>query len=297
MPPVSGAKWKVEVVNPSGGSLAVEGATANGAAPTENPVLVAGWDGALKRTLFTDTTGRQVVVGAAAAGAAIAGNPVLQGLSDGTLARAVLGDTSGRTVVAGAETDGSALSGAKPQLVCFGDGTNARVPVIGQFGNNDAVSASTRAVLVATHALAYNGASWSAFRGNVESLVVTRAAQTTSYTGSDRVNYNGRGITGYLNVTVNPGGAETLTFALQVKDEAGGDGYVTVASSGAISVFGTGAGATGLEVIMVYPGAVETAGITGWTTQALKLPKTYRWLVTHSASGAWSYTIADCVEV
>ena len=123
------------------------------------------------------------------------------------------------------------------------------------------------------------------------------AAQTTSYTGSDRFNYNGRGITGFLNVTSNPGGAETLTLALQVKDELGGDGYITVATSGAIAVFGAGAASTGVEVIQVYPGAVETAALTGWTTQAIKVPRSYRWLVTHSASGAWSYTLADCVDL
>lgn len=144
--------------------------------------------------------------------------------------------------------------------------------------------------------LRYNGATHDRARNNVEALVTTQTGATGSFTGSDRTNHNGRGVTGYLNVTVNPGGAQTLTFNLQIKDEAGSDGYVTIATSGALAVFGAAAAATGLEVIMTYPGAAETAALVGWTTQSLKMSRTYRWTVVHSGAGAWTYTVADVVE-
>lgn len=103
----------------------VEGAAAEGAAPSGNPVRMAGSDGAALRTLATDTTGRERVVGAAAAGAAHAGDPVLMGGSDGTNAQRLRVDTSGRAVVTGAAASGAAVTG-NPVLAAGSDGTNAR---------------------------------------------------------------------------------------------------------------------------------------------------------------------------
>jgi len=73
----------------------VEGTDADGAAPTENPVLTAGQDGTNVQTFKTDTIGRQEVIGGAADGATPAGNPVLVAGQDGTNVQTLLTETDG----------------------------------------------------------------------------------------------------------------------------------------------------------------------------------------------------------
>lgn len=267
----------------------IEGQVADGAALTGiNPVLIGGQDGALVQSMLTDTSGRQNVSGPLAIGAAVSGaNPFV--------AAAENFSNVAVTLRAFPTSDGSSNTLNRLHVASHGEVLNGS-SAWDRMRSAAAAANTTGTGLLGTGPLLFDGTNYQIQRGNVESLVVTRTAQTASYTGSDRTNHNGSAIYGFLNVTVNPGGAETLTFALQLKDEAGGDGYVTVASSGAIAVFGTGAGATGLEVILCGPGAAETAAITGFTTQSLWLPRTYRWIVTHSASGAWTYTIADNIS-
>lgn len=86
--------WTVQQGTPP---WAVKGTDADGAAPTQNPVLVAGHDGTNVQTKLTDTAGRQRVVGAGADGAAAVGDPVQVAGVDG----------SGNTQSVRTETDGS----------------------------------------------------------------------------------------------------------------------------------------------------------------------------------------------
>lgn len=304
----------------------VEGAVAAGdALATSKPVTVSGTTSAdVVRTMRVDADGRPLIGlgGTSAIDGAVAGDYIgptnaaggaVRGFNVLPVAMNAAGTFDRQRSAPGAANSagigllGNGLlgyDGGLFQLVGVNNtgahwlqvGARSAAPALSDIETNaPSVAANPAGTALHTHAygLLYNGNLWERQRGNVETLVVSRAAATTSYTGSDRTNNNGRGIIGYLGVTVNPGAAETLTFALQVKDEAGGDGYVTVVTSGAIAVFGSGAAATGLEVICAYPGAVETTGLTGWTSQALFLPRTYRWLVTHSAAGAWTYTVAD----
>ena len=73
-------------------------AVPNNPPPNWNNVVGGIDPGGLGRTLFVDTTGRQIVVGAAASGGVLAGNPVLIAGSDTTDARSILTDTSGRLI-------------------------------------------------------------------------------------------------------------------------------------------------------------------------------------------------------
>lgn len=299
----------------------VEGEVADGAALTGvKPVLIGGQDATSVQSLLVDTSGRPMVVGAAAAAAAIAGNPVLMGVSDATNARALLGDTSGRPMVVGPVAHAAAI-GPNPVQVAASDGISVRelrmsgtgagtaqnirmsiwdssLQANTLTGNTDTNSQTNAGVVAGGFNYLLNGAgtpNWERQRNNTEALIVTRTAQTTSYTGSDRTNYNGRGLTAFLNVTVNPGGAQTVEFILQVKDATGGAGYLTVLTSGAVLA----AGGTGLFVLQCYPGAAvtATAAITNLYTQVLAVPRTYRFLVTHSGAGAWTYTLADNVSM
>lgn len=95
------------VTQPVSGTVTVTQATASnlraqlasesstGSAIPSTAVMVGGSDGSLLRSLFLDSSGRQIIVGAVANGAAVAGNPVLVGGSDGTNARSIRTATDG----------------------------------------------------------------------------------------------------------------------------------------------------------------------------------------------------------
>jgi hypothetical protein len=63
---------------------AVKGTDADGANPTEDPVLTAGYDGTNVQTLLTDTSGRTRIVGAGPDGSAAVGDPVQIAGTDGS---------------------------------------------------------------------------------------------------------------------------------------------------------------------------------------------------------------------
>lgn len=86
----------------SAGVLRIEGADAEGATATSQPILVAGQAiGAnVNLVLATDSSGRQIGVGAVAAGSAIGtSSPVMVAGSDGTLVRRILTDSSGAVAI------------------------------------------------------------------------------------------------------------------------------------------------------------------------------------------------------
>ena len=75
---------------------AVKGTDADGANPTEDPVLTAGFDGTNVQTLLTDTSGRTRIVGAGPDGSAAVGDPVqIAGVDGSGDLQAVLTETDG----------------------------------------------------------------------------------------------------------------------------------------------------------------------------------------------------------
>jgi hypothetical protein len=118
----------------SGDAIAV-GPDATGAAPTKNPLAVAGFDGTNLRPIKTDTSGDAIAVGPDAAGAPPTKNPVTVAGSDGTNLETIKTDTSGRPIVVGAAADGSATAG-NPLYVGGNDGTNAKAFKVASAANN-----------------------------------------------------------------------------------------------------------------------------------------------------------------
>jgi len=123
IPASQSGTWTVQQGTPP---WKVEGTDADGAAPTENPVLVAGQDGTNVQTLKTDTTGHAEVVGPAADGATPVGNPVLSAGQDGTNVQSLKTDTTGRQEVVGGAADGAVPAG-NPVLAAGWDGTNVEI--------------------------------------------------------------------------------------------------------------------------------------------------------------------------
>lgn len=115
---------------PSGNQIVV-GPTANGAAPSTNPVLISGYDGTLTRTIMTDTggnlrIGNNVLVNGA--GDAV-GNPIGKVAGwDGANMRTIRTDVLGAVQIAGGVSSTYNISAAT--VVKATKGTLMRVSVI-----------------------------------------------------------------------------------------------------------------------------------------------------------------------
>lgn len=117
---VQSGTWTVQQGTPP---WSVVGAAADGAAPSGNPVLVAGQDGTNVQTLKTDTTGRLEMVGAAADGSPPSGAPVLSAGWDGTNVQTFATDGYGAQLVVGKDLVGTPPT-TNPVVIGGWDGTN-----------------------------------------------------------------------------------------------------------------------------------------------------------------------------
>lgn len=129
----------------------------------------------------------------------------------------------------------------------------------------------------------FNGTTWDRSRNNVELTLLASAARTANTNTGTQTNHNGRGTTLFLNVTVAPGGGETLFLELQFRDPVSA-AFATVFSTVLIST-------TGIYVFQLYPAA---SGATSSSPLAL----CRQWLVRvrHSSSGpSWTYSLGACI--
>lgn len=131
----------------------------------------------------------------------------------------------------------------------------------------------------------YNGSTYEDERSNTEGTLLASAARTATTYSSDQTSHNHRGVLMILNVTANPGAAETLTVSLEAKDSIS-SGYRS------ITAFATVSATNARYAFVVYPGAVETTDNTSTQTQGLPVPRTWRAGVTHSAAGSWTYSLS-----
>ncbi len=156
------------------------------------------------------------------------------------------------------------------------DGITNFVSQLRNQGNNGATN-----VAVLGHL--YNGATQDRQRNNTDLVLLASAARTAATPTPDQINYNGRGVVLLLNVTANPGGAETLTVSIEAKI---GGVYRTMTAFPA-----TAAAANATYLYLLYPGIVETVAVANLEPQALVLPRGWRGVVTPSASGSWTYQL------
>lgn len=87
----------------------VSGRAADGAAPVDNPVLTAGYDGTNVQTKLTDTAGRQRIVGAGPDGSPPVGDPVMLAGWDGTNAETIKTNAAGRVEEVLYDSSGNAV--------------------------------------------------------------------------------------------------------------------------------------------------------------------------------------------
>lgn len=140
----------------------------------------------------------------------------------------------------------------------------------------------------------YNGTTLDLFRGNTEGTLLASAVRAVSTNGPDTVNYNAKGVSVVINVTVEAA-AETLALKVQGKDPVSGN-YYTIADAGVIYTAATEA-PTETKALIVYPGVLAAdlpgiaAGVQGSIGKSGVIPRTWRAVVTHSASGNWTYSL------
>lgn len=154
------------------------------------------------------------------------------------------------------------------------------------YADSDAiVESAIYAVPVIAAATHFNGTTGERTRGvTPPATLLANAARTTTTISPDITNFNGRGAYVYLVVTAQPGGAETLS--LEIEDKGGGGYGASLVQFGAVAT-----ATTGSFVALLYPGAVETVGMSRLFVQAVPFPRVGRVIVTHSGSGSWTYSL------
>lgn len=142
----------------------------------------------------------------------------------------------------------------------------------------------------------YNETSFDRVRNNTEATILSSAARTATTNGADQTNYNGQGVMLTINVTAEAA-AETLSLKIQGKDPVSGN-YYDITDFGVVYNATTDA-PTITRTFVARPGALgaDFIGITGNGTsgKAVTLPRTWRPVVTHSASGSFTYSLASTV--
>ena len=133
---------------------------------------------------------------------------------------------------------------------------------------------------------AFNGTTTDQLRTNVNTAaLVTATGATTTQTGADQTNINGRGLIVVLDMTVNAGGSGSVTLTIQGKDAASGKYYTLLAGAAVVSVV--------TNVYTVYPGAPVTTNVSA----NAPLPRTWRVLATANNANATTYTVGASVIV
>ncbi|MGH2604227.1 MAG: hypothetical protein ACRDJ9_33180, partial [Dehalococcoidia bacterium] len=120
-------------------------------------------------------------------------------------------DATSRILVPVAATDNLANPTA-PQMIAhlMGFDGSAWDRVRSQIGGDGQANGLIGLLVLAYNHL-FNGSNFDRQRGNSDVELLASAARTATTTSADQLNHNGRGVVLLLDVTANPGGAETLT--------------------------------------------------------------------------------------
>lgn len=137
----------------------------------------------------------------------------------------------------------------------------------------------------------YNGVTWDRHRGNEEGTALVSAARTAAAASADITVHNHNTAVLYVNVTANPGGAETLGIAVDAKDPVSGV-YMEILN---ITLF---TASNGSAVVMLGKGATESpATMDRLYVYGYPVGRKFRVRGVPSAAGSWTYSIGYCLVV
>lgn len=146
----------------------------------------------------------------------------------------------------------------------------------------DGSAATAVGLVVNSEGALFNGATWDRVRSNIDTAaLVTAAGATTTQTGADQTNYNGRGVKVVLDMTVV--GTGSVTLAIQGKDAASGKYYAILTGAAVVTNV--------TNVYTIYPGATAVAN----ASVSDVLPRTWRVVVTANNANATTYTVGASV--
>ena len=128
-----------------------------------------------------------------------------------------------------------------------------------------------------------------------DSATLLASAVRTASTNTSDQTATGRGVMLVLNVTAEAA-SETLALKIQGKDPVSGN-YFDITNFGTMYT-STGEAPTRTKAAVLYPGILAAdhvgvaAGTDGTIAKSGVLPATWRAVVTHSSTGAWTYSLA-----
>jgi hypothetical protein len=128
----------------------------------------------------------------------------------------------------------------------------------------------------------FDGSNWDRERSNLNVTLLASSSRSASTSSAEQTNNNANGVWVVLNITAVPG-ADTITLKIQGKDPTSGT-YVDLLTGSAQSGIGT-------TEYALYPGVTETANVD----VGRPLPRTWLVTVTHSGSGAFTYSVGASV--
>lgn len=119
--------------------------------------------------------------------------------------------------------------------------------------------------------------------GNYPIVLLAQAARAATTASPNQLNVNARGVLLIVNVSVNPGGGQTLQLRV---GRAGTTQHII-----AQGVAWYGAGFVGSVALIVYPG-VDAVNLPANTdVRAVPLPQNWFASVVHSGAGSWTYSL------
>lgn len=114
-------------------------------------------------------------------------------------------------------------------------------------------------------------------------VLLASGARTATTTTDAQDALQAMGIVLYVDWTVQAG-AETITPTIQAQDPASGKWMDFVIPSAALS-------AVGVYVLVAYPAALTGHTVANFTKSNAVLPRTWRLVITHSSTGAHTYSV------
>lgn len=151
---------------------------------------------------------------------------------------------------------------------------------------SDELLAADILLQTAARQVIFNGTTWDRVRGNLDGVLLASAARTATTSSPNQTNHNSRGVVLFLDVTANPGGAETLSVDIEYINPVTGTAALSTVK------LDVPAATNGIFTLQVYPGTMDTPeNPTNNTTYSMMLPRTWRATVTPSASGSWTYSL------
>lgn len=146
-----------------------------------------------------------------------------------------------------------------------------------------AVSTTTNKQRVNARLMTFNGTGFDRVRNNVDAIVLASASRSTTQTGADTTNYNGRGIEIVLDMT-SVASSPSVTLSVQGKDANGI--YYTILTGAAVTTVST-------NVYRIYPGILGVGNVAANDV----LPRVYRIVVTANNANAGTYSVASSLLV